>query len=78
METAGVRDHGTTHQPPLKLFREVEQQALQELPVEGFDLRDIRIAKVHSDCHIVIDGSFYSVPYKWVGGEVEVHLSLSS
>ena len=74
METAGVRDHGTTHQAPLKLFREVEQEALQELPVEGFDLRDIRIAKVHSDCHIVIDGSFYSVPYKWVGMEVEVHV----
>ena len=32
METAGVREHGTTHQAPLKLFREFEQAALQALP----------------------------------------------
>ena len=74
METAGVRDHGTTHQAPLKLFHEIEQEALQELPAENFDLRDIRIAKVHSDCHIVVDGSYYSVPFKLVSKEVEVHM----
>lgn len=74
METAGVRDHGTTHQAPLKLFHEVEMATLQELPAEAFDLRDIRVAKVHSDCHIAVDGSFYSVTYKLVGSEVEVHV----
>ncbi len=74
MEMAGVRDHGTTHQAPLKLFREVEQAALQELPAEKFDLCEIRMAKVHSDCHIVVDGSFYSVPYPFVQKEVEVHV----
>jgi hypothetical protein len=74
METAGVREHGTTHQAPLKLFRELEQAALQGLPVESFDLHDIRMAKVHSDCHIVVDGSFYSVPYTLVGTEVEVQV----
>ena len=74
METAGVREHGTTHQPPLKLFRESEQAALQGLPVESFDLHDIRMAKVHCDCHIVVDGSFYSVPYTLVGAEVEVQV----
>lgn len=74
MDTAGVRDHGTTHQAPLKLFHEIEKEALQELPAETFDLCEIRIAKVHSDCHIVVDGSYYSVPYKWVGTEVEIHI----
>ncbi len=74
METAGVRQHGTTYQAPLKLFREIEQEALQRLPVETFDLHDIRIAKVHSDCHIVVDGCYYSAPYKMVGKEVEVHV----
>lgn len=74
METAGVRQHGTTYQAPLKLFREIEQEALQRLPVETFDLHDIRIAKVHSDCHIVLDGCYYSIPYKLVGKEVEVHM----
>ena len=74
METAGVREHGTTHQAPLKLFREIEQAALQALPAEDFDLHAILMAKVHSDCHIVVDGSFYSVPYTLVGEEVEVHV----
>ncbi len=74
METAGVREHGTTHQAPLKLFREVEQIALQALPGEPFDLHAICMAKVHSDCHIVVDGSYYSVPYTLVEQEVEVHV----
>jgi transposase len=74
MEIAGVREHGTTHQAPLKLFREVEQIALQALPGESFSLQEIRLAKVHSDCHIVVDGSFYSVSYTLVGSQVEVHI----
>lgn len=74
METAGVREHGTTHQAPLKLFREVEEFALQALPSERFSLQEIRMAKVHSDCHIVVDGSFYSAPYTLVGSQVEVHI----
>jgi hypothetical protein len=74
METAGVRNHGTTHQAPLKLFQEIEKEILQDLPTEAFDLCEIRIAKVHKDCHIVVDGSYYSVPYKFVGMAVEVHI----
>lgn len=74
MEIAGTREHGTTHQAPLKLFREMEIDALQALPVESFGLHEIRLAKVHSDCHIVVDGSFYSVPYTLVGAKVEVHV----
>lgn len=74
METAGVRDHGTTHQAPLKLFHEVEREILQPLPEEVFELLEVRVARVHSDCHIVVNGSFYSVPYRLVGSEVEVHV----
>ena len=69
-----MREQGPPPHPPLKLFRESEQAALQGLPVESFDLHDIRMAKVHSDCHIVVDGSFYSVPYTLVGTEVEVQV----
>ena len=32
------------------------------------------MAKVHSDCHIVVGGSYYSVPYVLVGKQVEVHV----
>jgi transposase len=71
MEVAGVRQHGTTHQPPLRLFREIEQVALLPLPDESFSLCEIRTVKVHPDCHVVISGSFYSVPYTYVGQKLD-------
>lgn len=70
-EVAGVRQHGTTHQPPLRLFREMEQAALISLPAEPFSLCEIRVVKVHTDCHVVIDGSYYSVPYTYVGQKLD-------
>jgi transposase len=74
METAGARLHGTTHTAPLAVFREVEQPALQPLPIEPFTLCEIRTAKVHPDCHVVADYSYYSVSHLLVGQDVEVHI----
>lgn len=73
-EIAGVRDHGTTHQPPLRLFSEVERAALQELPSEPFSLCEIRTAKVHQDCHVVVSGSYYSAPYTYIGQKLDVYV----
>ncbi len=73
-ETAGVRQHGTTFQPPLLLFETVEKEALRPLPEAPFDLCEIRICKVHTDCHVTVNGCFYSVPWRWVGKSVEMHL----
>jgi transposase len=70
-EIAGVRTHGTTHQAPLRLFNEYEQAALLPLPETDFELCEIRSVKVHPDCHVVIDGSYYSVPYLWTGKELD-------
>jgi hypothetical protein len=73
-EVAGVRDHGTTHQAPLSLFKEFEQTALIGLPAEPFSLCEIRTAKVHPDCHVVVSGSFYSAPYSYVGQKLDVYV----
>lgn len=73
-EVAGVRRHGTTHQAPLRLFQEVEQAALQALPAEPFSLCEIRTAKVHPDCHVVVAGSYYSAPYAYVGQTLDVYV----
>ena len=35
---AGLRDHGTTHEAPMKRFTEMEASALLELPTEPFEL----------------------------------------
>ena len=73
-ETAGTREHGTTHQPPLRLFLEHEQAALLPLSAEAFTLCEIRPVKVHPDCHVVVAGSFYSVPYRHVGQMLDAHV----
>lgn len=73
-DIAGIRDHGTTRQPPLRLFREHEQAALVPLPPEPFTLCEIRPVKVHPDCHLVLAGSFYSVPYRYVGRTLDAHV----
>lgn len=73
-EVAGVRRHGTTHKAPLYLFEQYERAALQSLPEEPFALREVRPVKVHPDCHVVIDGSYYSVPYVWVGKKLDAYI----
>lgn len=74
LTVAGVRQHGTTHQAPLRLFSEGEQPALLELPAEPFSLCEIRVVKVHPDCHVVIAGSYYSAPYLYVGQKLDAYV----
>jgi hypothetical protein len=75
VNTAGVRKHGTTSEAPLRRFHETEKACLQPMPAEPFQLLEIRPVKVHPDCHVVICGSFYSVPFGYVGQELAAHVS---
>lgn len=75
LNTAGVRKHGTTSEAPLHLFHETEKARLQPLPLQPFQLMDIHTVKVHPDCHVAISGSFYSVPFGYVGQELAAHVS---
>jgi hypothetical protein len=74
-EVAGTRKHGTTHQPPLHLFHEYEHAALSPLPGQPFTLCEIKPVKVHPDCHVTIDGSYYSVPYVYIGQKLDAYVS---
>ena len=74
-DVAGVRIHGTTRQAPLRLFYEYEQAALQPLPATPFTLLQIKPVKVHPDCHVTIDGSYYSAPYRYIEQTLEAHVS---
>ena len=73
-ETAGRRIHGTTKEEPLARFERVERDALLPLPETPFELCEVRLAKVHKDCHIQVQNSRYSVPYAYVGQRVEVYI----
>lgn len=66
-ETAGRRVHGTTKQPPLERFATVEREKLAPLPEKAFEVVEWLECKLHRDCHIVFDGSFYSAPYRLAG-----------
>jgi len=63
---ADTRIHGTTRQQVGKLFREIEQAALQKLPTERFPFFEEGRRSVHRDGHVEVDKAYYSVPPEYV------------
>ncbi|MFH1845087.1 MAG: IS21 family transposase [bacterium] len=66
-QTAGTRCHGTTKQQPLQQFHKIEQARLLPLPTSPYDLGVWKQVKLHPDCHVVIEGAFYSAPHRLIG-----------
>jgi hypothetical protein len=66
------RIHGTTKEKPKDLFDNQEKSSLASLPQISFYMGFRGQRKVHKDCHIILDHNFYSVPFKYVGENVEV------
>lgn len=71
-ETANKRLHGTIKRVPAQLFEEAEKPKLQKLPQEDFIFSKTARAIVHPNCHIAYGGNYYSVPYAYIGCEVDV------
>ena len=46
------------------MFDNVDRPALKELPEQPFEYAQWGLARVHIDCHIEVDGHYYSVPYR--------------
>jgi transposase len=74
LRVAGIREHGTTTQQPLSLFRLAEAKELKPLPLTPFEIVTWHQAKVAVDCHIQLSHTLYSVPYQYVGKRVDVKL----
>jgi hypothetical protein len=69
---ADTRIHGTTKKQVLKVFEEVERQALLPLPRERFaNFREAQ-RKVNRDGHIEVAKAYYSVPPEYLTREVWV------
>ena len=73
-EIAGARIHGTTRQAPWQVFHTVERAQLQPLPEKPFHLLAIKPVKVHRDCHITLDGNYYSAPHRYLGRRLDAHI----
>jgi hypothetical protein len=44
------------------------------LPTEPFTLCEVKPVKVHPDCHVTLAGSYYSVPFRYVGQTLEAYV----
>lgn len=75
LKAAGERIHGTTRWQPVKEYERIERQAMQPLPSTPYDIATWTRAKVHRDCYIVLDGCYYSAPFRFVGEELDVRVS---
>jgi len=56
-------------------FLELDQSAARQLPEKPFEIREIKLARVHIDYHVELFRHYYSVPYQCVQKEVEIHYS---
>ena len=65
----------TTGKTPREVFITEEKQALLPLPNVRYEQPVWHISKVHRDQHLVIEGSFYSVPYAYLGKQVVARCS---
>ena len=67
LEEAGTRVHGTLQDVPLRLFAELEKPALKPLPDRPVELAEWAQVKLHPDCHVIFQKSYYSAPEALVG-----------
>lgn len=74
LEIANNRIHGTTQKVPREVFNNQEKSDLLSLPIQEFNLAKFGTRKVYHDCHVYINRSYYSVPYEYVGKEVEIEV----
>ncbi|MDA3792964.1 MAG: IS21 family transposase [Elusimicrobia bacterium] len=70
--TCNQRVHGTTRKIPRELFESTEKDELRTLPREEYSMSQMGTRKVYHDCHIYVGYNYYSVPFKYVGKEVEI------
>lgn len=53
-------------------FFEKEKEFLKGLPRESYEMYFFKRAKIHPDCHFQHEKNYYSVPYRYVGREIDV------
>jgi transposase len=75
MDAADARVHGTTGEAPAARFEAAERLALAPLPARVPPARQRRLQRhVANDAMVNVDSVRYSVPHRFVGSRVEVHV----
>lgn len=65
-EKSDTHIHDTTGRPPLELFLEQEQSALQHLPLYHYDASEVALRVASLDGFIDFETNRYSLPYEYV------------
>jgi len=65
-EKSDMHRHDTTGRPPLELFMEQEQAALQLLPLHPYDCAEVALRVCDLDGYIDFETNRYPVPYDYV------------
>ena len=73
--TCNTRIHGTTRKIPREVFDSEEKSLLRGLPKDDFKMIEGGSRKVYHDCHIFVKRNYYSVPFEYIGKEIEIELS---
>ena len=71
-EIGNKRIHGTTHMVPTEVFLSTEKDKLINFPDEDYIISDISKAIVMTNCHISYKANNYSVPYTYIGEQVDI------
>ena len=74
LEVAATRIHGTTGKRPIDAFQEREMEALSPLPKDRWEPITWKVATVHIDSHVQIEGAFYSVPWRHTAEKLWVQI----
>lgn len=74
MEHANRRVHGTTKKVPFEVFEAEERNKLLPLPSSRYQLPKGGTRLVYHDCHIFVGHNYYSIPFMYVGKEVEIEM----
>ncbi len=53
-------------------FLKHEQPLLSALPKESYEIKQYKTAKVMKNCHIQLEKHYYSVPYRYIGKQVNI------
>ncbi len=61
-----------------ELFETLDRPMMKPLPAAPYVFGEWKRARVHIDYHIEVDRHYYSVPYQWVGRQLEVRLTANT
>src|SRR5690625_313600 len=64
----------------IALFQTIEREYLRPLPLEAYQIKDYRRAKVQKMGYVYFspDKSYYSVPYRYIGKQTLIHYTKSN